>query len=183
MSFRVVCFMIVVVSCTGTSPMATDSGEFSWRTGHDGSTLQLIPSMGDNPIVEENGKMVMHVKFRVEQYGEVSFPINRKTPEGAEALRADLSKSEGITISYQANHKFILQLRQTGVHGGVHNHIFLPSSEQDTTVMIPFTEFKGGKTPLDLTDVAKFNFAFLSNSDLGYAELKINHIEIDGDEK
>ncbi|HEY5826485.1 MAG TPA: hypothetical protein VIT44_19075 [Cyclobacteriaceae bacterium] len=181
MNRTILYLLFVGTSCMSTSSLTTDTiDKFSWLTGYDISTIQLIPAQGNNPIVKENGHAIVHVQFNVKQYGEVSFPINFETPEGAEALRADLSKSKGITFTYQSNHEFIIQLRQTGVHGGVHNHFVLPASKGVTTRSILFTEFNAGKTPLDLTDVAKFNFAFLSNPDNGYAELKITTIAIDG---
>ena len=173
----------LLLSCSGTSRVSSKRSlnDFSqWRTGHDPLTVQLVPATGDDLLLREKNKTVVHVRFRVKQYGEVSFPLNSKTPEGAEALKTDLSESKAIHITYRANQEFILQLRQTGVHGGVHPHVLIPASKESTTVTIPFTEFKGGKTPLDLTDVAKFNFAFLSNNtEEGYAELKISSFTID----
>jgi len=181
MNLKIVCFLILTTtSCASTSTRIPNSvTESNWVTGYDNATSQLIPSQGTNPVVKENGKAILHVKFNVKQYGEVSFPINSATAEGAEALRADLSKSRGIKITYLSNHECIIQLRQTGVHGGIHNHIVLPASEYETTRIISFSEFKGGKTPLDLADVAKFNFAFLSNNPgEGFAELKIRSFAI-----
>jgi hypothetical protein len=180
MNRKAVWFLILVMtSCRSTSTLTTNLvSESSWVTGHDSATTQLIPVYGTNPIVRGNGEAMVHIKFSVKQYGEVSFPINSVTAEGAEALRADLSKSKGIQITYQSNNEFIMQLRQTGVHGGVHNHVVLPSSKRDTTITMSFNEFKGGRTPLDLTNVAKFNFAFLSNPGEECAELKIKRFTI-----
>jgi hypothetical protein len=156
-------------------------GFVQWRTGHDGGTQQLMPETGADPLVKVKGKVVAHVWFNVEQYGEMSFPIDPSTAEGEEAKKTDLSGSKFVRVCYRANHPVILQLRQTGVHGGVHNHVVLPASAKFITRKIPFTRFKGGKTPLDLSDVAKFNFAFLSNNpDDGYAELIVRSFMIDG---
>ncbi len=150
-----------------------------WQTGHDESTVQLTPLEGSNPVMDEGAGSVVHVKFKVKQYGEVSFSIDGKTGENEEARRVDLSKSHFVRITYLANCELVLQLRQTGVHGGVHNHVTLPASSKFTTVQIAFTEFKGGKSLLDLSDVSKFNFAFLSNSkEANFAELKISSFEI-----
>lgn len=159
----------------------TDSlGKFThWQTGHDSETTQLTPKNGDNPIVIEGGIKIIHVKFRVREYGEVSFPIDPSTPRNTEAKRVDLTGSTSIKLTYKANQQFVLQLRQTGVHGGVHNHVTLQASEKFTTIEIPFTAFLGGKSSLDLSDVAKFNFAFLSNNTrAGYAELMVRSVVI-----
>ncbi len=177
-------FVLLLFSCTSTSrtthTAASINGFTSWITGHDADTRQLIPAKGNNALLSEEGKTIVHVKFEVKQYGEVSFPINTKTLAGTEALRADLSASKQIQITYQANQQVILQLRQTGIHGGVHHHVTLPATDHFTTMTILFSEFKGGKTPLDLTDVAKFNFAFLSNKTKnGFAELKVQSFIID----
>jgi len=181
-------FFFSLLSCATMSKSATGTGSISkfshWRTGKDSLTVQLIPITGHDPLVDEDNKIIVHVKFNVKQYGEVSFPISNETLEGTEALKVDLSKSKSIRITYKSNQKLVVQLRQTGVHGGVHNHIRLPTAKEYISVVIPFTEFKGGMKPLDLTNVAKFNFAFLSNNELdGYAELKIRDFEIDGYEK
>jgi hypothetical protein len=72
-----------------------------------------------------------------------------------------------------------LQLRQTGIHGGVHNHITLPASDTFVPYTIYFSSFKGGLTTLDLSNVAKFNFALLgNNSKQGYAELIVRSFRI-----
>lgn len=178
-------FVLLLFSCTSisrtTHTTASINGFTSWITGHDADTRQLIPAKGNNALLSEEGKTIVHVKFEVKQYGEVSFPINTKTPVGAEALSADLSASKQLQITYKSNQQVILQLRQTGVHGGVHPHITLPAADHFTTVTILFSEFEGGKTSLDLTDVAKFNFAFLSNNiKAGFAELSIQSFIING---
>lgn len=185
MRFRLnISLLVILCSCASPSkPIHTVSvnGFTSWITGHDAATTQLIPTPGNNVLKSEDGQTIAHVKFEVKQYGEVSFPINTKTIAGQEALKTDLSAYKQIQITYQANQHFILQLRQTGVHGGVHNQVTLPAANPFTTVVVLFSEFKGGKTPLDLTDVAKFNFAFLSNHTKdGFSELKVRSFIIDG---
>ena len=113
------------------------------------------------------------------KYGEVSFPIN-PVPAGTEALAVDLHKSRFIKITYRSNVYVVLQLRQTGVHGGTHNHIILPASDSFVSQTIYFSSFKNGLKPLDLSDVAKFNLALLSNSPTdGYAELTVRSFKID----
>jgi hypothetical protein len=162
-------------------PLSLD-GFMQWRTGHDEATMQVFPIKDNNPLIVENGRTVAHVKFNVKGYGEVSFPIDPRTPEGEEARKVDLSKSEFVCITYKSTHDLILQLRQTGVHGGTHNRVSLPASKKFVTTKIYFSEFQGGKTPLDLSDVAKFNFAFLSGPDkLVYtAELVVSKVLIEG---
>lgn len=151
-----------------------------WRTGHDDVTEQLLPLKVDNGLTQENNTTVAHVKFIVKEYGELSFPIDPNTSLGEEARKVDLSKSRFVSITYRANHEVVLQLRQTGVHGGVQNHVILPASIKFVTRKVYFADFKGGRQPLDLTNVAKFNFAFLSNNARdGYAELVVKHFQID----
>lgn len=156
------------------------NGYTNWLTGHDPNTKQIIPAER-NALIVDDSVVVAHVKFIVKQYGEMSFPINAMSSPEAEALAADLSKSKFVVITYQANQNVILQLRQTGVHGGKHNHVILLATPSFKTVTIYFSEFKDGLTPLDLSDVAKFNFAFLSNNDKdGYAELIVKDVQIEG---
>jgi hypothetical protein len=152
-----------------------------WLTGHDPDTKQIIPAQGNDALDVRDSIVVAHVKFIVKQYGEMSFPINSKSSVNQEALKTDLSKSQFIVITYQSNQSFVLQLRQTGVHGGKHNHVVLPPSPSFNTVKIYLSEFKDGLTSLDVSDVSKFNFAFLSNNieDL-YAELIVKNFQIDG---
>jgi hypothetical protein len=93
----------------------------------------------------------------------------------------DVSGGTFITVTYKANQDLILQLRQTGVHGGIQNHVTLPAAKKITTTTIPFTQFSGGLRALNLADVAKFNFAFLANNARdGYAELYVYHVVVDG---
>jgi hypothetical protein len=178
-------FLLLLFILTQHIPFAQDqslslNGFSQWRTGHDENTMQLIPGAGNDGLVKENGMAIVHVKFKVMQYGEVSFPINQKSKEGEEPLPANLSKSKYVQITYHANQRLILQLRQTGAHGGIHNHVNLAACKKETTVVIPFKKFKGGKTPLDLSDVSKFNFAFLSNGKKDDpAELRISNVTID----
>jgi hypothetical protein len=169
------------LSAQSAKPLSIN-GFTQWRTGHDEVTEQLVPTEGSDALVVRNGKTLAHVKFNVKGYGEVSFPIDPRTPEGEEARKVDLSKSEFVCITYKSTHDMILQLRQTGVHGGTHNRVSLPASKKFVTTKIYFSEFHGGKTPLDLSDVAKFNFAFLSRPDkLVYtAELVVSKVLIEG---
>jgi hypothetical protein len=155
-------------------------GFTQWRTGHDEATVQLLPKEGTDPLVKEGGQIVAHAKFKVASYGEMSFPIDAGSPVGAEAIKKDLSKNNSIIVTLKSNHDAILQLRQTGVHGGVQNHVTIPAALQLRTDTIYFSEFKGGLKPLDLTDVAKFNFAFLSNDARdGYAEIVVKDFTIE----
>ncbi|MDJ1480631.1 hypothetical protein QNI16_09055 [Cytophagaceae bacterium YF14B1] len=169
----------ISISAQTQSPLSLN-GFSQWITGHDEKTEQLFPLNTQEGLAREKGKVVAHVKFNVKGYGEVSFPIDPKTLPGEEARKVDLSKSKFIRVTYQANQEVVLQLRQTGVHGGVQNHVVLPASKKPTTRTIYFSEFKGGKTTLDLSDVAKFNFAFLSNPPQeSFAELRVKAFYID----
>jgi hypothetical protein len=155
-------------------------GYVHWLTGHDPNTKQLIPADGRDALAASDSVVIAHVKFIVKEYGEMSFPINVKSSPGAEALRTDLSKCKYVIINYRSNQNVILQLRQTGIHGGKHNHVILPPTNFFKKVTIYLSEFKGGLTSLDLSDVAKFNFAFLSNNEKdGYAELIVTDFQID----
>lgn len=178
--FRLLFIIGFLLSFTAIRAQTDSLSQFThWQTGHDPETKQVIPKTGDDPIAIENGIKIVHVKFRVRQYGEVSFPIDPSTPRNTEAKRVDITGSKSIKITYKSNQQFVLQLRQTGVHGGIHNHVTLPPSENFKTIEIPFTAFQGGRTPLDLSDVAKFNFAFLSNnSTAGFAELVVRSVVI-----
>jgi len=154
------------------------NGFTNWFTGRDSATTQLIPMIGSNALTIRDDRTVAHAKFNVVKYGELSFPI--KPTDAMEALPVNLSKSRFIKIEYKANHEVLLQLRQTGVHGGVHNHIILPASENFVAYTVYFSSFKNGLTPLDLSNVAKFNFAFLGNNPAdGYAELMVRSFKID----
>jgi hypothetical protein len=180
---NIVGILLLLMACAGPkrmpSPSASVGGFTTWQTGHDAQTVQRIPATGTNALVQRSDSTWMQVKFNVREYGEVSFPL-ANTPPDVEAPRVDLSGSKSIRITYKANQAFLVQLRQTGVHGGIQNHIELPASAQRTTVTVPFTQFTGGLKPLDLTDVAKFNFAFLSNNvAVGYAELFVYNVVID----
>lgn len=165
----------------GQSTELSIDGFSQWRIGHDLATKQLLPVQGNDPLVIKKGKVVVHVKFKVNGYGEMSFPIDPQTPDGEEARKVDLSRSKYVCITYKATHDLILQLRQTGVHGGTHNRVTLPASKKFITREIFFPEFTGGKTPLDLSDVAKFNFAFLGKADKSMytAELIVRSLVID----
>lgn len=173
------CFLYFTFSCKSQGPEKLSINRFTnWLTGRDSATVQLIPAIGSNALISGDEGTVAHVKFKVVTYGEVSFAI--KPSPAIEAQPVNLIKSKFIKIQYKANHEVVLQLRQTGVHGGVHNHIILPRSSSFATYTIYFSAFKGGLTPLDLSNVAKFNFAFLSNNSTdGFAELVVRSFKID----
>jgi len=159
-------------------PLSID-GFRSFKTGRDTGTVQLIPSSGTDPLILLEGSPVVKVRMNVKPWGEMSFPINGFDQTG-EATQVDLTGSGFIDITYQSNQSVNLQLRQYAVHGGTHNQITLPAAATSTTVRIPFSDFKGGLTALDLTKVAKFNFALLSNNvNDGYAELIVKHFKIE----
>lgn len=161
-----------------STPLSID-GFRSFKTGRDTGTVQLIPASGTDPLILMDGSPVVRVRMNVSPWGEMSFPINGFDQTG-EAAQVNLSGSSFIDITYQSNQSVNLQLRQYAVHGGTHNQITLPAAATFTTVRIPFSDFKGGLTALDLTKVAKFNFALLSNNtNDGYAELIVKQFKID----
>ena len=168
------------IICSAQKDSSLSINGFSpWITGRDSATVQYIPSSGYNALVIEDNKTVAHVKFKVAKYGEVSFPI-KPMNSGTEAPSVDLSKSRFVKITYKSNVSIVLQLRQTGVHGGIHNHVVLPASSFFTQQTIYFSSFSGGLKQLDLSDAAKFNFALLeNNSKDGFAELTISSFKID----
>lgn len=175
--------MVLFLSCNGVaeepSSFRIDGFKF-WLTGSDPNTIQLVPNAGNNALTLIDSVVVAHVKFNVVQYGEMSFPINPNTLPNQEALKIDLSKSKFIKLTYKANQSVVLQLRQAGIHGGVQNHIVLPPTKKWVMRKIYLSAFSGGLKPLDLTDVAKFNFALLSNNQKdGYAELSVKSFQID----
>lgn len=156
------------------------NGFSQWRTGHDDSTVQLFPVAGNDPLITHRDTTYALVRFKVKEYGEVSFPIDPGSPAGGEPNKADLSLAKFIVITYRANQEVQLQLRQTGVHGGVHNHVKLPATRVFQTDTLYLSEFKGGKSELDLSNVSKFNFALLSNhAQDGYAELLVKRFQLD----
>lgn len=164
---------------TASNPLSMNGFEV-WVTGHDSGTVQLLPERGTNGLTMEGGKTVVHARFKVKGYGEIHTPISSLSPPNAEALSVDLSRSKFVKIKYKANQTVVLQLRQAGVHGGVHNHVLLPPSRNFTTATIYFSSFKGGLEPLNLKQVAKFNFAFLQNNNQdGFADLVIQSFSID----
>ena len=180
-----VLFFVMSLTCrffvAQSQSAASINGFVLWITGRDSATIQLLPLSGLNALTTEDKKTVAHVKFKVIKYGEVSFPINPASPAGSEALPVDLSKSRFIKIRYKANHDVILQLRQTAVHGGVHNHVILPASDEFITRRVYFSSFAGGLKPLDLKNVSKFNFAFLGNNrEDGFSELIVQSVKIHG---
>lgn len=160
------------------TPLSID-GFRSFKTGRDTGTVQLIPASGTDPLILLEGSPVARVRMNVNPWGEMSFPINGFDQTG-EAAQVNLTGSSFIDITYMSNQSVNLQLRQYAVHGGTHNQITLPAAATFTTVRIPFSDFKGGLTALDITKVAKFNFALLSNNtNDGYAELIVKHFKID----
>lgn len=164
---------------TGSNPLSID-GFSVWITGRDTGTVQMIPRLGRTSLMMESGRTVVHVRFKVNQYGEVHTPISALSAPNGEAHGVNLNGSRYVKIKYKANQAVVLQLRQTGVHGGIHNHVILPASASFTTSTIYFSSFKGGATPLNLRDVAKFNFAFLENNPGdGFADLVIQSVVID----
>ncbi|MEN0036578.1 MAG: hypothetical protein AAGC78_05905 [Cellvibrio sp.] len=155
------------------------NGFRSFKTGRDTGTVQLIPASGTDPLILLDGIPVVRVRMNVNPWGEMSFPISGFDQTG-EAAQVSLASSRFIDITYQSNQSVNLQLRQYAVHGGTHNQITLPAAATFTTVRIPFSDFKGGLSTLDLTKVAKFNFALLSNNpNDGYAELIVKNFKIE----
>ena len=162
-----------------TSPLTLD-GFSQWLTGHDEQTEQLQPVQGRQALVRKRGRVEAYVKFKVKSYGELSFPIDPRTPWGEEARRVDLSQSRWVRIRYKATVPVVLQLRQTGVHGGVHPQVTLPARSRFQTCTLYFSAFTGGKTPLDLANVSKFNLALLTNAQPdSNAELSVRSFKID----
>lgn len=157
----------------------TINGFDDWKIGFNPGSQPIIPASGTSPLAIKDGAAVAHVRLKVAPWGEMSFPLAGVEQSG-EAESIDLSSSRFIEITYQANQSVNLQLRQYAIHGGTHNQITLPAAAEFTTVKIPFSDFKGGLTPLDLTRVAKFNFALLSNNVTdGYADLVVKEFKID----
>jgi hypothetical protein len=155
------------------------NGFRNWKLGSNTGSKQLIPATGTDPLVLLDSTPVAMVRMTVAPWGEMSFPITGFDKTG-EAESVDLSNSSFIDITYQSNQSVNLQLRQYAVHGGTHNQITLPAATEFTRVRIPLSNFVGGLTPLDLTKVAKFNFALLSNNaNDGYAELIVKRFKID----
>ena len=164
---------------TGSNPLSLN-GFSLWITGGDSATVQLLPRRGKNGLTMEGGKTVVHARFNVQKYGEVSTPISRLSAPNAEAKSVNLSGSRYVKIRYKANQTVVLQLRQAGVHGGTHNHVLLPPSRDFTSTTVYFSSFKGGNEPVNLREVAKFNFAFLENNQQdGFADLVIQSFTID----
>lgn len=164
---------------TGSNPLSLN-GFSLWLTGGDSGTIQLLPGRGKNGLMMEGGKTVVHARFKVNKYAEIHTAISAFSAPNAEAHSVDLSGSRYIKIKYKANQEVMLQLRQTGVHGGIHNHVMLPQSDGFTTSTINFSSFKGGSQPLNIKNVAKFNFAFFSNNAKdGFADLVIQSFIID----
>jgi hypothetical protein len=181
-------FQIFLLLCTCgalptylfSQPHPGVNGFAVWQTGHDAQTVQVVPAVGASALTQRKGTPIVHVKFIVSEYGELWFPL-ANTPGDVESAGVDISGSTSITGTNQANQDFILQLRRTGVHGGIQNHVTLPASKKVTTTTIPFAKFSGSLRPLNLADVAKFNFAFPANHVRdGYAEVYIYRVAIEG---
>ena len=163
---------------TGSNPLSVD-GFSGWTIGRDRETVQLIPATGVEPLRIEDGKSVAHARFQVKQYGEIWFPINQ-SGYASPGVGVNLSRSKFLKVRYKSNQPVILQLRQTGAHGGTHNHVTLPASTNFRTATISMDSFKGGLEPLNLKDVEKFNFAVLGNNQAdGYADLVVVSFVID----
>ena len=179
LTFTCIACSVGYTQSTGSNPLSID-GYSVWITGRDSGTIQLIPRTGKNGLMMEGGRTVAHARFKVNTYGEMSTPISAASAPNAEAQPVNLSGSRFIKIKYKANQPVVLQLRQTGVHGGVHNHVVLAPSHSFNTTTIQLSSFKGGLEPLNLRNVAKFNFAFAgNNSKDGYADLVIQSFVID----
>lgn len=173
------CYPLLICSAETLDEKNLDGFRY-FITGHDAHTVQLHPAAGNDGLELADRHSVAHVKFDVAQYGEMSFPLNIDSAPGNEATRVDLSRSKYIKLTYRSNSPVILQLRETGVHGGVQNHITLAAAKKYTTRTVYFSEFSGGLKTLDLTNVAKFNFALLANNEEdGFAELTVKHMVID----
>ncbi|MFA0079352.1 hypothetical protein AB4427_14595 [Vibrio artabrorum] len=100
------------------------------------------------------------------EYGEMWFPIDPNSDmTKPEPNPVDLTGSNFAVITYKSNAPAILQLRQWGVHGGNHNMAKLPNTfNKVSKLKLNFSDFKdwGGNHTLDLSSVAKFNIAFLT---------------------
>jgi hypothetical protein len=158
------------------------NGFRNWRLGSSDGSKQIFPASGTDPLILLDGAPVVRVRMTVAPWGEMSFPITRfvNFDSTGEAESVDLSGSSFIDITYRSNQSVNLQLRQYAVHGGTHNQITLPAAAEFTNVRIPLSNFRGGLTALDLTKVAKFNFALLSNNpNDGYAELTVKKFVIE----
>lgn len=157
-----------------------------WAIG--GPSLVLLPSSGNNGLTNLNDHVVAQLRAQINggSYSEMSVPLNpyaSSDPFSDPAV--DLTASDYVTIRYQSNHDAILQLRQSGVHGGNHNQASLPASPSGiSTIKLSLrNDFKWlgyQASTIDLSQVGKFNFAFLSqNEDDGYAEIIVHSLKID----
>lgn len=168
-----------------------DSDVTSYRHWAIGGPSQiLIPSSGIDGLTTSNGKNVAHLRARINSgsYTEMSVPLNPYSsgdPYLDPAVDLSNTQSDYVKITYQSNHDAILQLRQSGVHGGSHNQASLPASPNGfTSVTLSLAnDFKwlGQSTStLDLSRLGKFNFAFLSqNNQDGFAEIIVSGLEIE----
>ena len=159
-----------------------------WAIG--GPSSIIIPNSGINGLTQLDGKNVAQLRAVVSpgSYSEMSVPLNPYTsndPFNDPALDLSNTQSTFVTVTYQSNHDAILQLRQSGVHGGSHNQASLPASPNGfSTLTLSLSHgFKWlGHSPstLDLSKLGKFNFAFLSqNNNDGYAQIIVSGLEIE----
>lgn len=160
-----------------------------WNTGFGNATI-LIPSSGRNALTSENGKITAHMRAEIQPdgYAEMSVPLDPY--QFTDPLRdpsVDLSRSNStiVRVTYSSNHPAILQLRQSGTHGGNHNQVNLPASPNIYTTLninLPTDFLWLGTDPstLEMSNLGKFNFAFLShNTTAGYAEIKVRELIIE----
>ena len=159
-----------------------------WASG--GPSQIIIPNSGINGLTQLNGKNVAQLRAVVNpgSYTEMSVPLNpyiSNDPFSDPALDLSPIQSTFVKVTYQSNHNAILQLRQSGVHGGSHNQASLPASPNGfTTLTLNLTQdFKWlghSSSTLDLSNLGKFNFAFLSqNNNDGYAQIIVSGLEIE----
>ena len=157
-----------------------------WAIG--GPSQILIPAAGISGLTQLNGQNVAHLRARINRgsYTEMSVPINpylSGDPFSDPAV--DISNSRWVKLTYKSNHQAILQLRQSGVHGGSHNQAALPASPNSfTSITLDLaTDFKwlgNSASTLDLSRVGKFNFAFLAQNETdAYAEIIVSSLEIE----
>ncbi|NRB38959.1 MAG: alkaline phosphatase family protein [Pseudomonadales bacterium] len=158
-----------------------------WAVG--GPSPVLIPESSINGLTQINGQNVAHLRAQVSagSYTEMSVPLNpyiSAAPFSDPAVDLSDNPYRKVTITYQSNHPAILQLRQSGVHGGSHNQAVLPASPDgfiSITLILnsDFLWLGHSASTLDVSKLGKFNFAFLSqNEGDGYAEIIISGLHI-----
>jgi hypothetical protein len=92
-------FSFNVIYCQAST--RSINGLTQWRTGYDAGTVQLLPVTGVNGLTKQERRTVAHATFKVNKYGEMSFPINPATPINMEALPVDLRRSRFIKVKYR----------------------------------------------------------------------------------